>query len=279
MGLAFAAAVVLPVAVAALAEPGYLTTVRHYSEGMARDRAERFLGWRDLGFFLAWIVALGPAAVAAATAGWTRHRRQLLRPRTILLAVSVPSLVHLLLLGTFHDISFSPRYLLPVLPGAVALPAAIAAAAWIRQSRVRLAAALALLLLPLVVAAPIVRAREAPLDAILDELPSRLRTLPPRSLIVTGQPCTTVALVREQMRREAVVASSSHDWGTVCPGWGWPEDLTARLDAARAAGQTVVLDLRSAAWLGAEQRRSLVEAEAYRRLHADDGRKELIIWE
>jgi hypothetical protein len=77
-----------------------------------------------------------------------RHRRQLLRPRTILLAVSVPSLVHLLLLGTFHDISFSPRYLLPVLPGAVALPAAIAAADWIRRSRIRLAIALTLLLLP-----------------------------------------------------------------------------------------------------------------------------------
>jgi hypothetical protein len=33
--------------------------------------ADRFIGWRDVGFFLAWIVALGPAAVAAAVAGWT----------------------------------------------------------------------------------------------------------------------------------------------------------------------------------------------------------------
>ena len=209
-----------------------------------------------------------------------RHRRQLLRPRTILLAVSVPSLVHLLLLGTFHDISFSPRYLLPVLPGAVALPAAIAAADWIRRSRIRLAIALTLLLLPLVIAAPILRAREAPLDAILDELPSRLRTLPPRSVIVTGQPCSTVALAREQTRRDPALASQPHAWETVCPGWGWSEDLAARLNRARAAGHTVVLDLRSAARLGAEQRRSLMEAEAYWRQHVfDAGKKGLIVWE
>ena len=91
----------------------------------ARARVARVLLSRH-GLYVAWLVALGPAALVAALVAWTRRARASAVRRGVkrLFAVTVPASVQLALLGGYQDISYSPRYLLPALAGALCLPAA-----------------------------------------------------------------------------------------------------------------------------------------------------------
>ena len=118
-----------------------------------------------------------------------------------------------------------------------------------------------LIVLPLIVAAPIVRERSAPTAEALEALPGLLRTIPADAVIVTGEPCPTIALARAVVAHDDPTRAA--DWQPVCPGWAWPPDLRARLDSAQREGRTVVLDLRPAAWVGAEQMAALSEAQQY----------------
>ena len=170
----------------------------------------------------------------------------------------VPALAQLLLLAFYQDISFSPRYLLPALAASVALPAGLALAP-LRARTVAL-----LLAAPLAIAALAIRAQGARLRAVLDETPALVAALPAGSVVVTGQPCPAVSLALALARYERNHLSIE----PVCPGWSWPADLAARLDAARAQGHTVVLDLREGAWVGLRQQRARDEARRYADAHA-----------
>ena len=114
----------------ALTQRGYVEQVRAWSGAMARERAEHPYTLRDLMAFAMWLPTLGPVALAGAVAGWAR--RDALAPA--LRPVTVLGAVQLCALALYQDISYSPRYLLPALPGALILPAAVALDRWVQTS-------------------------------------------------------------------------------------------------------------------------------------------------
>jgi hypothetical protein len=191
-------------------------------------------------------------------------------------AITVPSLLQVGWLLTFRGMSYSPRFLLTSFVGAFALPAAFALDRWLRTSRVRTAMAAMALLLPLAAAVPLVRARSAALEATLVDWPVRLERLDGPAVIVSGLPCAAVPYVRQVLEREPGRDGRDLPWTPVCPGWAWPPDLPRTLDGALLAGESVVLDLRPASWVGAEQlaaRRQVAEYAATRA-----ARRGLIVW-
>ena len=119
------------------------------------------------------------------------------------------------------------------------------------------------------------RARVAPFRAAVDALPAMLRAVPSGSLIVTGQVCPAVVLTEALAAAEGGTAR----YQRMCPGWGWPADPTARLDAALREGRTVVIDLRDAAWVGPRQRGVRAPVERWLRAHGDDvARGRVVRW-
>ena len=281
LGLAMAVAgtvvVAAPMLFVWLTDPGYFGTIQTWLLGMARDRAASTFGFRDAPLFALWIAALGPVVAYAAVSAWGR-RGPMWRAGGALFAVAAPSLVQLGLAPVVRGISYSPRFLLAALPGAIAIPGAWAIDRWIGGSRLRFAAATVGIAFPLVVAAPVLRSRSAPLLVTFQALPSMLARVPPTAVIVTGQPCPAIALER------AIIAHDSPslavpDWQAVCPGWAWPADLAGRLDAARRDQRPVVLDLRSTSWLGAEQQSAFAEVQSYSQVVAlrRDG-SDVIVW-
>jgi hypothetical protein len=244
---------------------------------MARDRAAATFGWRDAPLFALWIAALGPVVAFAAVSAW-RRRGPMWRAGGALFAVAAPSLVQLGLAPVFRGISYSPRFLLAALPGAVAIPGAWAIDRWIGASRLRFAAATVAIALPLVVATPVLRARSAPLLATFQALPSMLARVPPTAVVVTGQPCPAIALDRAIIAHDSP-SLAGPDWQAVCPGWAWPADLAGRLDAARRDGRAIVLDLRPTSWIGAEQQSALAEVQGYSHAVASGGDPPaVIVW-
>jgi hypothetical protein len=282
MGAAMAAgcavAALLPIVILLLTQPGFPASVKLWIAGIAQDRARHVPGWRDVLIAVGWWLSLSPVLAPAALIT-LRHRGLELRRSRILAAIVVPAFLALLLLLAYPSLSYSPRYLLPVLPGAVALPGAIVLHRWVGSSRIGYRLLFAALVAPLVIAAPIVRSRSARLEQTLRDWPGMLLTLPPGSVVVSGLPCASVPLVIE----EVVVASGQRvrpDWQPVCPGWGWPPDLSAALDAALRSGHVVALDLRAGSWVGAEQQAARAQARAYRqaRRGASPGAR-LVVWD
>lgn len=233
----------------ALTQRGYVAQVRAWSGAMARERAEHPYTLGDLVAFARWLPTLGPVALVAAVFGWARRDAlaPALRPVTVLGALQLAALAF------YQDISYSPRYLLPALPGALILPAAVTLDGWARGHRWRLSVALALAVAPVVVAGPFLRSRERPLREAIAELPTRLRSVPPDAVIVTGQACPAVSMTRRLARIPGAWEGDTPRWTLLCPGWGWPARPEERLDAALAEGRTVVIDLRPGAWLGPRQ--------------------------
>ncbi len=279
MTLACGVMVVAPVAWAAATESGYVGTVRAWLVFVAQERARKPYRWQDAAVFAAWVLALGPVVAVAAARVWTRAAFGLWRVRSALFAIAVPALVQLLWLSAYQDIAYSPRYLLSALPGALAIPGALGLDAWIGGSRRRIAAVAAAFVLPILVAAPILQWRGAPLEATIRDWPSRLMSAPDGSAIVSGQPCAAVPLVQALAVRAGDRSPDAPDWQPICPGWGWPADLTARLDRVVRDGRPVVIDLRPASWVGAEQQAARSQAERYVRGHAPlEQRGVLIVW-
>jgi len=133
--------------------------------------------------------------------------------------------------------------------------------------------------LPVLMAAPIAHARSAALTATLREWPVRLRSLPSDAVVVTGQPCPAIPLVRTILAHDPATRGDAPDWQPVCPGWSWPADLAGRLDGGMRDGRVVAADLRDASWTGAEQRAARDELDRYVRARAtsvSSGR--LIVW-
>lgn len=274
MAAGFALGFAPPVLWAATHQQGYRMMIDTWLRGMSQERAQHPYTLRDFGAFVAWLAALGPLATPVALGAWARSPRRFAGWTSPAMAVCLPSLAQLALLGGYQDISYSPRYLLSALPGAVALPAGVALGAW-AVTRARVAWALLGLALPLVIAAPLLRARESALTAVIDSLPARLAALPTDALVVTGQACPAVELVRKMSEADPARVGPPPAWQRICPGWGWPADLEARLDAALARGQTVVIDLRPGAWLGPRQQG--VRAQVAR-WHASRTHPALVTW-
>ena len=194
--------------------------------------------------------------------------------------VAVPSLLQLLAMAVFQGTGYSPRYLVAALPGAIAIPGALVLDDWSRRSRGRMVLAVAALVMPLVIAVPVVRARGASMDARLAAWPSELAALPARTVVVSGQPCAWVPLIRELTRRDPAGTGRDPAWRPLCPGWAWPADLAPTLDEAMRAGNTVALDLRPSSWVGAEQGAARAEALQYRRARvSDETAGRIRVWE
>jgi hypothetical protein len=277
MAAGAAAVVAAPMLFVWLTEPGYLGTIQTWLVGMARDRAAASFGWHDAPLFALWIAALGPVIAYAAVSAWGR-RGPMWRSGGALFAVAAPSLVQLGLAPVVRGISYSPRFLLPTLPGALAIPGSWAIDRWIGASRLRFAAATVGIAFPLVVAAPLLRARSAPLLMTFEALPSMLAGVPRTAVIVTGQPCPVIALERAIIAHDSPSVAAP-DWQAVCPGWAWPSDLAGRLDAASRDERAIVLDLRPTSWIGTEQQSAFAEVQRYAQAIAPraDARR-VIIW-
>ncbi len=252
----------LPVAWIALRQPSYVSTLREWGRAMAGERAQHPYGARDFAMFLAWLAASGPSAVWLSIASVTRRRGAIVWSSR-LLALAIPSGLQLAALAFYQDISFSPRYLLAALPCAVMLPAGLALDVAGSRRSARRGVAIATVATALV-AGVVMRVVERPLVEGLRTLPARLAAVPSNAAVVTGQLCPAVVYLREFSKLQGDARPA---WVQVCPGWRWPRDLGARLDALRAEGRPVVIDLRADSWVGDRQRRCRDEAARYARSH------------
>lgn len=261
-----------PVAWLVTHQPGYLDTIHAWFRAMAHERTEHSYGARDFAIYLGWLVSLGPLALVAALWGWTRVPTARTK---VFLAVCLPAALQLAALGLYQDISFSPRYLLTAFPCALALPAGLALDRW-SPSRRRTAWLAALLVVPALVAGPLLRWRQGPLLAALDRLPAMLDRVPRDAVVVTGQVCPALVYLRELTRLAGTSPPLAPRWTQVCPGWRWPENLAQRLDSERANGRVVVLDLRAEVWPGLRGDRYLREVRSYRDSHR--GEAGVVVW-
>jgi hypothetical protein len=156
------------------------------------------------------------------------------------------------LVGSFFDVAVI-----------VAIPGAIVFDNWIGQSRRRFATGLVALALPVFIAAQILRARSASVEQIMRDWPARVSSLPSGATIVTGRPCPAVPLVSAVLAHLEERSAPVPNWVTVCPGWAWPADLSARLDAALRGGRVVAVDLRPDVWVGDEQQQARTAVVRY----------------
>jgi hypothetical protein len=260
-------AVGLPVAWAVVAEPLYAEMVRGWIKAMHSERSHRAYTWWDFRVFLIWLVILGPLASLAGLTAWWGQRAQLWRPRALAFALCVPGLIQLAALAFYQDISYSPRYLLPALPGAIAIPAGLALDSWMRRSWLFWGAVVALVA-PVLLAAPVVANEQRDLERSLRELPTLLQRLPARTVIITGQPCESVRLWSVIAKREPESWQGHKPaWHIVCPGWSWPTDLDAHLHRELDANYSVVLDARPGSWIEGDQRQNMYDVERWASEH------------
>jgi hypothetical protein len=216
---------------------------------------------------MGWLLSLGPVVVVAAIAAYSRLRA-FRSVSTIPGALALASSIQIVAAMFFLGITYSPRFFLTPFPMALAIPGAAMFDVWIGRSPMRAGLVVAALVLPVMIAAPLLRADGRAIEATIRDWPSVLLRLPPDSVIVSGQPCPAVSLVRETIARDPRGVPDLPDWEPICPGWAWPSDLDERLRAAITAGRPVVLDLRPGSWVGAEQQAALRQAAAFADRHA-----------
>lgn len=274
MAAGFALAFAPPVLWAATHQRGYGMMIDTWLRGMRQERGQHPYTLGDFSAYLRWLLALGPLMTPVALAAWARGPSRFARWSVPAMAVCVPSLAQLAMLGAYQDISYSPRYLLSALPGALALPAGISLAGW-TTTRARAALVWAALVAPVLIAAPLLRARESALVDVVTSLRARLEAVPRDAVVVTGQACPAVELVRRMAEADPARVGPVPTWERICPGWGWPTDLEDRLDRALAQGRTVVIDLRAGAWLGPRQQG--VRAQVAR-WHASRRHPAIVTW-
>jgi hypothetical protein len=243
---------------------------------MSRDRIAKTYGWRDALIYLSWLLSLGPVVVVAGTSAIVlavRGRGWLSPP---LAAVAAPAVLQVLWMATFRGIAYSPRFLIAALPGAFAIPASVLVARWAGGSPARWPWAIVAWALPMALAVPITHARSAALVSTMREWPTRLVALRSPAIVVTGQPCPAIPLVRAIV---GLGAPSPPDWQPVCPGWAWPSNLSATLDRAVGEGRIVAADLRDASWTGDEQRAARDELGRYVAAHAAaESSGQMVVW-
>lgn len=263
---------VLPMAWAAATQPGYVETVRVWLDGMAHDRALKTWNLRGAAVIAGWLVALGPVALPLTMMTWSRWRAAGEWRATLM----APAWVQWAIMATYAGVVYSPRYLLAAFPAAIALPAGwMLDRVWGPQTR-RMAVLAALL--PLLVTRVVIRSREAPVFEVTSSLARDLPTLPADAVIATGHACPAVGMIWQLATVEPRSGLVQPRWITVCPGWSWPADVTAVLDAHLASGRVVLLDLRPTAWRGDEQRDRLEDLREYWRNRAEAPPSRLLVW-
>ncbi len=260
-GLVLAAG--LPVLWAVVSQPEYVDTVRDWIQAMQSERDQRPYTIWDFRVFLIWLVTLGPLTTLAGLTAWWGQRARLWRIRSLAFALCVPALLQLGMLAFYQDISYSPRYLLPALPGALAIPAGLALDDWLRGRHLyRLG--LVVVLAPVLLAAPLVADEQRDLEQSLRGLPSLLQKVPRRTVLITGQPCESVRLWSVIAAREPASWHGRRPaWHILCPGWAWPADLDAHLNGKLEAGYALILDARQGSWQDGDQRETMYEVEAW----------------
>lgn len=200
---------------------------------MSRSAQDHAFDFLNVAIALGWVVAAGPVPVAI---GLGKTREMIARTDRVRL-VAVPSLVATVLLLFYPDGSFSPRYVLATVPFAFFF----SAAPWL-ASYPRLTAAL--LILPLSFT-PRIGEASREVAARGRVVMARTAALPAGAVVVPGHYCPHVQL--------AATIEPRRDITLMCPGWGWPSDPAAALDAALASGRDVAIDLAEEAWLSREQ--------------------------
>jgi 4-amino-4-deoxy-L-arabinose transferase-like glycosyltransferase len=265
LAVVFAAVVLVVVSVPMVwvyaTQPGYADTIRNWLGGLEHDRAMKAWDWRELRLIVYWLLLLGPVALWL-TARFVRHWRAAgVWKYTLVL----PAWVQWAIMMTYMGIAYSPRYLMTAFPAAMALPAAwmldrilgdrLSGRAWV--------ALVAAFLVPLGVGRVISRASDSPLLAVSSSMPMALAAVPADAIVVTGHACPAVPMIRQLATVEPRGGLTKPRWTEVCPGWGWPDDLVATLEAYRAEGRVVVVDLRVEAWHGVEQQRTREEVRRY----------------
>ena len=204
----------------------------------------------DLLTSLGWVIVAGPGPVIA---GFVMLVRKTANARVR--AVAVPAALATVFLLFYPDGSFSPRYVLATVP----LAFFVAAAPWLSSRRVLAAAVLAV---PIMVAGVAARSANA-VAAYGAAVSQRVPALPPNTTVVPGHFCP-------QARLAAAIAGRT-DLEFICPGWDWPLDVAAVLDATVNSGKPVAVDLVDAAWVG---RREVEPRDAVRSWAAGRGRSE-----
>ena len=238
------AVVAVVVMIAALAGIMWLfppSSIASWAANMATPSALQWAG--VLGFVksVGWVLVAGPVPVLVGA--WLLSRRPSERWRV----VSIPAAIGTVALLFYPEGWFSPRYVLATVP----LAFFFAAADWLAaRPRVLLVS----LLVPLAVV-PIATIPARHMSQRGAEVMRRVPLLPARAVVVPGHYCPEAQLTAR--------IHSRSDLDVVCPGWGWPADPGAVLDAAIRSGRPVAIDMDAAAWLKGEARnRDVIQAWA-----------------
>jgi hypothetical protein len=198
---------------------------------MSRSAGANPISAAGVGLSLVWVLAAGPLGVVAGLIAFTR------RLPFRLLAVSLPAAIATAALLFYPDGSFSARYVLAAAPIAFFLPAAT-----LRTLTPRWLAAG--LLLPIALTPIAMRPSQVMANRGASVM-ARVPALPAHALIVPGHYCPQARL--------AATIHHRPDFDLLCPGWDWPANPAATLDAALAAGQPVAVDLADNAWWGVRE--------------------------
>lgn len=213
----------------------------HWFTAMSQTAGERSLAVRGIALSVVWILAAGPIAVPAGMLALTStHNRRLL-------FVASPAVLATVALMFYPDGSFSPRYMLASVPVAFFIPAAI----WLSSRRwwaiIGLAIPIALV--------PIATRESRTVAARGSVIQNRVQFLPARSLIVPAHYCPQARLGATIQRRT--------DLEMMCPGWDWPANPGAALDAALSGGRPVAIDSDAADWWGDRERADFEQISAW----------------
>jgi hypothetical protein len=193
---------------------------------MAQSTVDRAASPSGVFKSLLWVLAAGPIPVVAGI--FVLARRSTGR----WLIVSVPCLIATAGLLFYPDGSFSPRYVLATAPLAFFMAGGILLSAWPRLSVAALVVSLAVV--------PFITQTSRLMATRGAAVMQRIRILPAGAIVVPGHYCPQAQLAASVYQRR--------DLSMVCPGWGWPADLSAVLDAARIAGHPVAVDVSDDAW-------------------------------
>ncbi len=199
---------------------------------MSRSAGANPLTAAGVGLSIVWVIAAGPLGVIAGMTAFVRH----MLPRRVLM-VSLPAAIATGLLLFYPDGSFSARYVLATVPIAFFLPAAC-----LPQLSPRWLAAG--LLVPIALTPIATRSSRTMAEQGAVTM-ARLPALPEHALVAPGHYCPQARL--------SMIVNHRPDIALLCPGWDWPADPAAVLDAALASGQPVAVDLADNAWWGARE--------------------------
>lgn len=235
------------------------SSIASWATNLATPSAMQWAG--AVGFFksMAWVVVAGPVPVLVGA--WALSRR----PSGRWLVVSIPALVGTIALLFYPEGWFSPRYVLATAPLAFFFAAAEWLVARFKTAGVDFLApggarksTPAVLIVSLLVPLSIVPFATKSARAMEErgaQVMRRVPLLPEHSVVVAGHYCPEAQLAARIHNRD--------DLNVVCPGWGWPADPAAVLDAAIAAGRPVAIEMDPAAWLkGEAKNRAVINAWA-----------------